>query len=58
LLPPTNSGYGPNAFGLSAFSDVLTSFSDVLTSFGGVSGQIELHSTDDTASIGKAVTIE
>ena len=49
LLAPTNSGYGPYAFGLSAFSDVLTSF-------GGGPGQIGLHGTDDAASIGKAVS--
>lgn len=49
LLAPTNSGYGPYAFGLSAFSAVLTSF-------GGGPGQIGLHGTDDEASIGKAVS--
>jgi lipoprotein-anchoring transpeptidase ErfK/SrfK len=49
LLAPTNSGYGPYAFGLSAFSAVLTSF-------GGGPGQIGLHGTDDAASIGKAVS--
>ncbi len=49
LLAPTNSGYGPYAFGLSAFSAVLTSF-------GGGPGQIGLHGTDDAASIGRAVS--
>jgi lipoprotein-anchoring transpeptidase ErfK/SrfK len=49
LLQPTNSGYGPYAFGLSAFSDVLSSF-------GGGPGQIGLHGTDDAASIGHAAS--
>ena len=49
LLAPTNSGYGPYAFGLSAYSTVLSSF-------GGGPGQIGLHGTDDTASIGKAAS--
>lgn len=49
LLAPTNTGYGPYAFGLSAYSEVLTSF-------GGGPGQIGLHGTDDSASIGKAVS--
>lgn len=49
LLAPTNSGYGPYAFGLSAFSEVLSSF-------GGGPGQIGLHGTDDAASIGRAVS--
>lgn len=49
LLEPTNSGYGPYAFGLSAFSDVLSSF-------GGGPGQIGLHGTDDAASIGHAAS--
>lgn len=47
LLAPTDSGYGPYAFGLSAFSEVLSSF-------GGGPGQIGLHGTDDAASIGRA----
>lgn len=46
LLQPTNEGYGPYAFGLSAFSDVLSSF-------GGGPGQIGLHGTDDVDSIGR-----
>lgn len=45
LLAPTNSGYGPFAYGLTAFSDAVTSF-------GGGPGQIGLHGTDDEASIG------
>lgn len=49
LLQPINSGYGPYAFGLSAFSDVLSSF-------GGGPGQIGLHGTDDAASIGHATS--
>lgn len=49
LLQPTNTGYGPFAFGVSAFSDVLTSF-------GGGPGQIGLHGTEDAASIGTAAS--
>jgi lipoprotein-anchoring transpeptidase ErfK/SrfK len=49
LLAPSNPGYGPYAFGLSAFSDVLSSF-------GGGPGQIGLHGTDDAASIGSAAS--
>jgi lipoprotein-anchoring transpeptidase ErfK/SrfK len=49
LLAPTNSGYGPYAFGLSAYSDVLSSF-------GGGPGQIGLHGTDDAASIGRSAS--
>jgi lipoprotein-anchoring transpeptidase ErfK/SrfK len=49
LLAPTNVGYGPYAFGLSAFSDALSSF-------GGGPGQIGLHGTDDAASIGTAAS--
>jgi lipoprotein-anchoring transpeptidase ErfK/SrfK len=47
LLAPTNAGYGPYAYGLSAYSDVLTSF-------GGGPGQIGLHGTSDTSSIGRS----
>lgn len=47
LLAPTNAGYGPYAYGLSAFSDVLTSF-------GGGPGQIGLHGTSDASSIGRS----
>ncbi|KQM39412.1 L,D-transpeptidase family protein [Microbacterium sp. Leaf203] len=49
LLEPTNEGYGPFAFGLSAFSDVLSSF-------GGGPGQIGLHGTDDVESIGQSAS--
>lgn len=49
LLEPTNAGYGPYAYGLSAFSEVLTSF-------GGGPGQIGLHGTDDAGSVGRAVS--
>jgi len=49
LLRPTNAGYGPYAFGLSAFSEVLSSF-------GGGPGQIGLHGTDDASSIGRAAS--
>ncbi|WIB36310.1 MULTISPECIES: L,D-transpeptidase family protein [unclassified Curtobacterium] len=45
LLAPTNDGYGPYAYGTTAFSDVLNSF-------GGGPGQIGLHGTDDATSIG------
>jgi len=49
LLAPTNPGYGPYAYGLSAFSAVLTSF-------GGGPGQIGLHGTAEAASIGHSVS--
>ena len=49
LLRPTNDGYGPFAFGVSAFSDVLNSF-------GGGPGQIGLHGTPDADSIGQAAS--
>ncbi|MBF4613959.1 L,D-transpeptidase family protein [Curtobacterium sp. VKM Ac-1376] len=49
LLAPTNDGYGPYAYGTTAFSDVLNSF-------GGGPGQIGLHGTDDTSSIGTAAS--
>ena len=49
LLQPTNDGYGPYAFGLSAFSEVLSNF-------GGGPGQIGLHGTEDAASIGRAAS--
>jgi lipoprotein-anchoring transpeptidase ErfK/SrfK len=49
LLAPTNSGYGPYAYGLSAFSDVLNSF-------GGGPGQIGLHGTNEASSIGTAAS--
>jgi lipoprotein-anchoring transpeptidase ErfK/SrfK len=43
--PNPNGPYGPYAFGLSGFSNVLYSF-------GGGPGQIGLHGTNDPASIG------
>jgi lipoprotein-anchoring transpeptidase ErfK/SrfK len=50
LRPPQSGGaYGPYAFGLSAFSDVVTSF-------GGGRGQIGLHGTNAPASIGTAAS--
>lgn len=49
LITPTNEGYGPFAYGISAFSEELTSF-------GGGPGQIGLHGTDDEDSIGRAVS--
>lgn len=49
LLAPTNAGYGPYAYGLSAFSNVLTSF-------GGGPGQIGIHGTDNAASIGRSAS--
>lgn len=49
LLAPTNAGYGPYAYGISAFSDVLNSF-------GGGPGQIGMHGTDDRSSIGQAAS--
>lgn len=49
LLAPTNDGYGPYAFGVSAFSTVLNEF-------GGGPGQIGLHGTDDEGSIGAAAS--
>ncbi|MFF7682701.1 L,D-transpeptidase [Microbacterium sp. NPDC007973] len=49
LIQPTNDGYGPYAFGVSAFSEVLSTF-------GGGPGQIGLHGTDDEASIGQSVS--
>ncbi len=49
LLAPTNPGYGPYAYGLSAFSTVLTSF-------GGGPGQIGLHGTNESNSIGHSTS--
>lgn len=49
LIRPTNAGYGPYAFGVSAFSDVLNSF-------GGGPGQIGVHGTPDEGSIGQAAS--
>lgn len=47
--PNPHGPYGPYAFGLSAFSNVLFSF-------GGGPGQIGLHGTDDPASLGTGVS--
>jgi lipoprotein-anchoring transpeptidase ErfK/SrfK len=50
LKPPDPHGaYGPYAFGLSAFSDVLFHF-------GGGPGQIGLHGTDRPSLLGKSVS--
>jgi lipoprotein-anchoring transpeptidase ErfK/SrfK len=47
--PDPEGAYGPFAFGLSAYSDVLQSF-------GGGPGQIGIHGTDDPAAIGSNVS--
>jgi lipoprotein-anchoring transpeptidase ErfK/SrfK len=47
--PDPNGEYGPFAFGLSAFSDVLQSF-------GGGPGEIGLHGTNDPSSVGANVS--
>ncbi|MBA2695785.1 MAG: L,D-transpeptidase [Actinobacteria bacterium] len=49
LIATTNEGYGPFAYGISAFSDELNSF-------GGGPGQVGLDGTDDEDSIGQAVS--
>jgi lipoprotein-anchoring transpeptidase ErfK/SrfK len=50
LAQPDPGGvYGPYAFGLSAFSDVLSSF-------GGGPGQVGLHGTNDGTGIGTGVS--
>lgn len=49
LLEPTNAGYGPYAYGISAYSEVLNEF-------GGGPGQIGLHGTDEEDSIGRAAS--
>jgi lipoprotein-anchoring transpeptidase ErfK/SrfK len=50
LVRPTNqAAYGPYAFGLSAYSEVLFSFA-------GGDGQVGIHGTADTASIGQSVS--
>ncbi len=51
LLKPTNKDdfYGPFAYGLSGFSNVLTKF-------GAGEGVIGIHGTDDESSIGKDVS--
>jgi lipoprotein-anchoring transpeptidase ErfK/SrfK len=47
--PNPHGEYGPYAFGLSAFSDVLHSF-------GGGPGQIGIHGTDAPDSIGASIS--
>jgi lipoprotein-anchoring transpeptidase ErfK/SrfK len=47
--PDPNGVYGPYAFGLSAYSNVLFSF-------GGGPGQIGLHGTDDPSALGTNVS--
>jgi lipoprotein-anchoring transpeptidase ErfK/SrfK len=48
--PPDPGGpYGPYAYGLSAYSEVLFSF-------GGGEGQVAIHGTNDPSSIGQAVS--
>jgi lipoprotein-anchoring transpeptidase ErfK/SrfK len=47
--PNPNGEYGPYAFGLSAFSNVLQSF-------GGGPGEIGLHGTDVPSSVGASVS--
>ncbi|HEX2042847.1 MAG TPA: sigma-70 family RNA polymerase sigma factor [Acidimicrobiales bacterium] len=51
LIQPTNEGgvYGPYAFGLSGFSEVLQSF-------GGGDGTIGIHGTNDPSSLGRDVS--
>lgn len=51
LLKPPNPGgaYGPYAYGLSAFSDVLFSF-------GGGPGTVGVHGTNDPSSLGRNVS--
>lgn len=49
VLPEQRSAYGPYAFGLSAYSDVLFDFA-------GGDGQVGIHGTADTGSIGRNVS--
>jgi len=49
LLQPSNSGYGPYAYGLSGHSTVLNTFA-------GGDGEIGLHGTSDSSSIGRSVS--
>ena len=50
LQPPNPNGvYGPYAYGLSGFSDVLTSFA-------GGPGQLGIHGTNDPSSVGYPVS--
>jgi len=50
VLPSQQSGYGPYAFALSGFSEVLYSFGD------GGTGVLGLHGTGDPSSLGKDVS--
>ena len=49
VLPDQRAAYGPYAFGLSAYSEVLFEF-------GGGDGQVGIHGTEDVDSIGKDVS--
>lgn len=49
VLPSQQSAYGPHAFALSGFSEVLYSF-------GGGTGVLGIHGTDDTSSLGRDVS--
>jgi len=49
LLHPTNNGYGPYAYGLSGHSTVLNTFA-------GGDGEIGLHGTSDSSSIGRSIS--
>ncbi len=49
VLPDQRAAYGPYALGLSAYSEVLFEF-------GGGDGQVGIHGTADTASIGQNVS--
>jgi lipoprotein-anchoring transpeptidase ErfK/SrfK len=46
IPPPGNDAYGPYAYGLSGYSEVLYSF-------GGGDGQLGIHGTNDPSSIGR-----
>jgi lipoprotein-anchoring transpeptidase ErfK/SrfK len=50
VLPSQQSGYGPYAFALSGFSEVLYSFGD------GGTGVLGLHGTGDPSSLGRDVS--
>ena len=50
VLPSQQSAYGPYAFALSGFSEVLYSFGD------GGTGVLGLHGTSDTSSLGRDVS--
>ena len=49
IQPNPNGAYGPFAFGLSAFSNVLTDYA-------GGGGQVGIHGTNEPASIGQAAS--